>query len=113
MTNLLPVPVAAIHPGPASQSVAVEPSALSQVAGLLQQQAAALRSGAVTLLRAWELAAAALDATHSGAVLAATRPRTGAVLDELAGSLESLAASLRSGASRYVIADVSAAAWIP
>src|SRR5262249_40235224 len=121
MFNFLPVPVTAIHAGPLLRPVAVDPAVLSQVAGQLLKQAAALRAGATTLLRAWDQAAWALAGQHTGAVLAATRPSSGVALDQFAGLLESLSDSLRQGAARYALADGSAVpgsspagtAWIP
>jgi hypothetical protein len=81
---------------------------LAQLAGQLRDRAAALRSGAPALASAWQQAATALAAHHTGAVLAATWPGSGAALEEFAASLEALALAVRLGGDGYAGAEAAA-----
>jgi hypothetical protein len=107
MSDVLPAAAAAIPPA-AAPPLAVDPLALAELAGQLRERAAALRSGAPALASAWQQAAAALAAQHTGAVLAATWPGSGGALEEFAASLEALALALRLGGIGYASADVAA-----
>jgi uncharacterized protein YukE len=123
MSNLLPVPAAAIHPGPPAPAVAADPVALSAVAGQLQQRAVAIRSGTPALRSAWLHAGEALVTQRTGAVLAGAWPGSGAALEACATAVEALAQTLRAGAESYASAEAAAVpaaltveregAWIP
>jgi hypothetical protein len=123
MSNLLPVPAAAIPPREPAPAVAADPAALGAIAGQLQQRAAAIRSGTPALRSAWQNSAAALATERTGAVLAGAWPRSGAALEACAESVEALAQTLRVSADGYARADAAAVpatlaagrdgAWIP
>ncbi len=113
MSNLLPVPGAGAHAGPSTSQVVVDPAVLAQVAAQLQQHAAGLRTAAPALLSAWQRAAGALSAEHTGGVLADTWAGSRASLEEFAVSVESLALALRVGAARYANAEAAAVLGSP
>jgi hypothetical protein len=105
MSDSPPAVAAARQSGSAPSRLAVDPAALAELAVQLDGRAAALRSGAPALSAAWQQAAAALAAQHTGEVLAATWPGSGSALEEFAASVEALALALRLGGVSYAGAE--------
>jgi hypothetical protein len=108
MSDSVPAVAAARQSGSGPGRLAVDPAALAHLAVQLDDRAAALRSGAPALSSAWQQAAAALAAQHTGAVLAETWPGSGSALEEFAASVEALALALRLGGVSYAGAEAGA-----
>lgn len=108
MSDSLPTVAGARQSGAAPARFAVDPAAMAHLAVQLHERADALRSGAPALSSAWQQAAAALAAQHTGAVLAATWPGSGSALEEFAASVEALALALRLGGVGYSGAEAGA-----
>jgi hypothetical protein len=108
MSNFLPTPPAGMPPGVLPPGMAVDPALLASAPAEIVQRAQMLRSATPALLSAWDQASAALALERTGAVLAASRPGSGAGLEACAATVEALAVSLRASALIYASAEVAA-----